>query len=517
MKYGRLILFMLFASCSDSTEGLLAVDLSTDYVAQIDFRQVRTSIRLDGETFSRDVLHQAGREDYATPTRIAEFSGLQTGSYIVQVELVRANGSTLGQRRFQVLLGDGYILDARIDAVCESVSCPRDGDPNATECLNGTCVPPDCITPSNCNMAECEESSECMEPTVACKESACVFGACRLVDIEGACPAQHWCDPASGCQPYDIVRDAGVDVSMEDAPVDVGPDTGGSTDFFRRPFSENSPWNTPIPSNATYRDDANIRYASPNREPYVWINVDPFGVSLLETSSNLEPVTITYEGSYGVIEPGTVELRIGPNTAHLEGSVVVFDHESSIIWNFRRLVGTGNTRTAAGAVSHPMNGFGVGDPNYDPSPYPAGTFGSGTSQAGGLVRGWHFDRGAEINHAFAATLRNEQLAAGWVPPAISEHSDAANSYVGTIPLGTRLAIPQNVDLSTLGFTTEYGLRMAQAAQKHGVLIVGRHEGDASLTLYASPSELNTEQLGPLRAQWLIILNELRVVERQQRR
>ena len=58
-----------------------------------------------------------------------------------------------------------------------------------------------------------------------------------------------------------------------------------------------------------------------------------------------------------------------------------------------------------------------------------------------------------------------------------------------------------VDLGSLGLTSEIGARVAQAAQTYGIYVVDRHGGNASIVLYATPTEVSEDDIAPLRAWW----------------
>lgn len=233
----RRLLFLSFTglflgsvmSCSSPDTDFIAVDLSTDYVSLVDFARVRVSVWPEGSELSTDLLIQAESRDYVRPSRIAQFDSMPNGSYLIEIQLLRENGQILGSRRFQIVNGGGYILTARIDASCAEISCPRPGgDGGATECQDGACVPPTCLTPGECGQVECQNDEECVgEAPIACKEPVCVLGSCRFRDTPEVCGAEEYCDVQLGCTRRNIPSvdagvDAGTDVAMDTTPAECG-------------------------------------------------------------------------------------------------------------------------------------------------------------------------------------------------------------------------------------------------------------------------------------------------------
>jgi hypothetical protein len=120
----------------------------------------------------------------------------------------------------------------------------------------------------------------------------------------------------------------------------------------------------------------------------------------------------------------------------------------------------------------------------------AGVRAYGGSALGGLVRAWEVDPShpayvdGVIRHPLALALPPEVLGAGFVAPATEEDSDAATSYTGNVPMGTRVAIPRSVDLGALGLPPEV-LALGRALQDYGAYVVDRASGAA--VFYAEPA------------------------------
>jgi hypothetical protein len=109
----------------------------------------------------------------------------------------------------------------------------------------------------------------------------------------------------------------------------------------------------------------------------------------------------------------------------------------------------------------------------------------GGSLLGGLILCDELQRG-NIRHGIAMLLSPTQMKAGAtmdeqkVWPASSTDNAGKNNYSGLIPMGTLVAIPQDVDINSLGLSPE-GLALARAYQQYGG--------------YVTDSALNTMILG----------------------
>jgi hypothetical protein len=103
----------------------------------------------------------------------------------------------------------------------------------------------------------------------------------------------------------------------------------------------------------------------------------------------------------------------------------------------------------------------------------------------GLIRTGEISSGL-IPHAMAALISQTMLTSAAVWPAAA--FDRSNNYTGALPMGTLLAIPPTVNVTTLGLSPQ-GLVMANAAQNYGVYLVD--SGGSGLTFQA---ELNDPEI-----------------------
>ena len=162
---------------------------------------------------------------------VALFEGLPPGESLVRVRLRRPDGRVLIERRVRVVLATGAAVVVDLTRDCVGVSCPGTGSAALSECLAGTCVPPECSLdhPELCpSVLFCNAETEC-SPVADCAERVCTDGLCQPHTIAGACAADAWCDPTVGAGCTDLVPhsiDAGMpidaDVLDTSVPVDEG-------------------------------------------------------------------------------------------------------------------------------------------------------------------------------------------------------------------------------------------------------------------------------------------------------
>ena len=128
----------------------------------------------------------------------------------------------------------------------------------------------------------------------------------------------------------------------------------------------------------------------------------------------------------------------------------------------------------------------------------------GGSAIGGLIRTWEMQAGV-IRHALAFAMPRSAMVPGPVWPATSQDSGAVGTYTGALPMGTLVAIPSSVNLTTLGLSPA-GLAIARALEQYGAYLV---DASSQFTLYAEPSA--DALLGSARTDLAMIHAQLRVI------
>ncbi len=219
-------LTLLGGCSSDGVE--LRVDVRTDWVPVAEFSEIEIS--LDGE--SETVIYDAAFEDdFLTGVRVATLEDVKTGTVTVRARILAADGRRLVQRLVAAEVTANSTLTLVITRSCEAVTCP-DGDPNATECVGGRCVSPECSpeNPEACGDGGCESDDDCGAAPVGCARTICTAGECFVGSDFSACATSEFCHPELGCQPRPVETDAGTamdgGMSMDDGgtgPTDMGP------------------------------------------------------------------------------------------------------------------------------------------------------------------------------------------------------------------------------------------------------------------------------------------------------
>lgn len=211
------------AGCDAETVDLV-VELRTDFVAGVEFTNVRTELASRGS----ELTPARVGEDFTERQRVAEFAGLAPGTHMLSVALVDAAGRDVIVRRVRVMQTSSFSVTVLISRDCAAVDCPGPMDgPDAVECVGGRCAPLQCVDGDepSCPDAECARASDC-PPMAACARTQCVTGSCLYASDPSMCGAGEYCDAERGCLPIPNPADAGPDDAGIDAGVDAGVDAG---------------------------------------------------------------------------------------------------------------------------------------------------------------------------------------------------------------------------------------------------------------------------------------------------
>ena len=183
--------------CSPTTAPL-TVDVKTDVVPGIEFTGVRTEI-LDttGGARAHAEIPAYRDEDWIHGRRAAELEGLERGTYVVRVALVRVDGTEVVSRRASVHVGGRTSVTMVITRDCPGVACAT-----GQTCSGGRCVDELCTVehPETCPAAECLVDGDCIA-AASCAIGYCTTGACFFVPDRSVCSAVEYCDPDRGCTP----------------------------------------------------------------------------------------------------------------------------------------------------------------------------------------------------------------------------------------------------------------------------------------------------------------------------
>jgi hypothetical protein len=278
----------------------------------------------------------------------------------------------------------------------------------------------------------------------------------------------------------------------------------------RWPFSSTSPWNMPIGSEAKYSrasDPQTLNLIDPS--VVAWVNAKEYSHPTYIARKS-DPVYDVHfkvaptglDGSGPAMYDGVVQYRI-PKAAEPavgeDGHLHVIDPDRRSLHETWIFSWDNGKPTAAGYALTDLYGTGMGSVDG----VNAGMRAYGGSAIGGLIRTWEL-KSREIQHVLAIALTSKQLKEGWVWPA-TEEDTGSDTYAGRIPMGSLVAIPPSVDLSTLGLSKD-GRVLAKALQDYGAYVTDRSAGFA---FYAEPSA--ERRLGSMRADLDKIRAQLRIV------
>lgn len=272
------------------------------------------------------------------------------------------------------------------------------------------------------------------------------------------------------------------------------------------PFAPDSVWRLGIAEDAEFADEADARNTSLQLDVdtpgKIWLNYETYShpVSFADEADPLATVTDSFHAPSSIPPGGSWQTHIPADARIAAGTdkhmhvispdgATAYEH-----FNVTRQSSTAYTTTRRHAVN--LRGPGIGPQN--------GTRAYGGSAIGGLIRAWevdptHPDYTGEIQHPLAVSLRSDQLhysgvtlaqdgnggmynaqgyglEQGYVWPATEQDAGSSNpttGYTGAVPMGSFVAIPDDVDIDTLGLTTENGKMLARACQNFGAYVTDR--------------------------------------------
>ncbi len=214
------------AGCGQAEQRrVLAVDLRTDYVPGTEFASVRAELELvstDGGPSSRitnEVPVRLG-DDFTRGSRLTDFIVAEPGTYSLTVTLLQLGGELVAQRSVRLQVRSGRKVTVVVTRSCATVRCPPDDGPvEATACVGGRCVPPDCTPedPESCGPIACSTAEDCPRPA-DCADALCIEGTCLVAPRSGGCPQDTWCHPERGCVALPDQGDGGTGTTCTAEP-----------------------------------------------------------------------------------------------------------------------------------------------------------------------------------------------------------------------------------------------------------------------------------------------------------
>jgi hypothetical protein len=257
-----------------------------------------------------------------------------------------------------------------------------------------------------------------------------------------------------------------------------------------RPFSDDSPWNTPIPNNPTLKSDsADLvqRFMTSSQWPFLSVNITGYSIPLYwaDASTQTYPMPVDYGGQGWQGSNTTANMPIpaqaepDPESDH---HMLVISADRKTEYGCWDVSHSGSSWHAGVCATSDLTGTGVrpaagvGSTQWWQA---AGSRACGFPLVAGLIRVEEIKAG-RIDHALVIAypgIRNRYF----TPPA-STPSNGSGADVG-VPCGGRLQYDPSIDVTTLGLTRA-GQMILKALQEYGAY-VGDYSG--ALSLYAENS------------------------------
>jgi hypothetical protein len=252
----------------------------------------------------------------------------------------------------------------------------------------------------------------------------------------------------------------------------------GTRDKYKQPFASTSIWNMPIGSGATYSYapiTSNGNFNWTDEEPIImggdtmkdaWVNGD------WPISGRIGGTKLAYQVPVpsGMTTHSATDIG---NQANFSGGYLKSDGRT-IVEAQGLVVRSSAVTMMIERSSHDIYGDG--------RPQIGGHGGSSLSGVGGSVRIWEAQGNAPITHAVKAIISDRFLSAsngGYRWPARNADSGYSGRYVGSNPelrMGALLALAPDVDINSLGLTTDFGKRLAWTFQNYGAYVVDEGYG-----------------------------------------
>jgi hypothetical protein len=287
--------------------------------------------------------------------------------------------------------------------------------------------------------------------------------------------------------------------------------SGGASGVWR-PFSDASPWNTPIPASPAIDPNSPAMIAdwaiSSVYGPHLDVNISGFSVPLFWADASTPKTLVSCDGAgYGFAvdknkQNGTAMIPIpagaqpDPESDH---HLLVIDRSTNLEWGLWNASNTGGTWRCGMGASMDLLGTGVRPPITNAGAdwnFAQGPRACGFPLIAGLIRPDEILAG-RIDHALVVAYPHIR-SSFFTPPAST--AQAANGQGAQrdrgIPCGGRIQLDPSIDVTTLGLSPA-GVAIARALQQYGAY-VGDYSG--ALDLYAdnAPDAASQWSAGLLR-------------------
>jgi hypothetical protein len=273
-------------------------------------------------------------------------------------------------------------------------------------------------------------------------------------------------------------------------------------DPYLRPFSSNSPWNTPIGASASFSADNDPR-TKDLLAGHALIHAGAWSMPIYLASVTDPAVRVHDEEN-----ARDFHARIPPDArpdpmADAHFFVVEPSHLFVLeMYRARRQPNGDVLARRAFRVSLTGQGMFLRDGKFP------GVRAMDASGMGGILRAWEI-RAGSIRHALTFLLPFNRLKHGPVWPSSREDFFGPAAYTGHVPIGTLIGIPHTVNIATLQLTPP-GHALAQALQDYGAYC-DDSAGTDGIVLSAEGASETLPGLAAMRRDFPLLQRYLRVV------
>lgn len=302
---------------------------------------------------------------------------------------------------------------------------------------------------------------------------------------------------SGGSAPIGGTSSTGGSTAAGAAPSGGTSSTGGDSGVWR-PYSDLSPWNTPIGANPSIDPDSESLIAdfesSSEYGEHLDVNIEGFSIPLFWADASTPRVSITCEvgghgfvGDNGMSATAEIPMPSGavpdPESDH---HLLIIDTGTNTEYGLWNAQDSGGTWTCGLGALQDLNGDGVrplaavADPWWEAH----GPRACGYGLVAGLIRPEEVEAGV-IEHALVIAYPHVRSGFYVSPASTAQASNGAGAEPDRgIPCGGRIQYDPSIDVSTLEGVTPAGQVILRALQTYGAFI-GDYSG--AISLYADNS------------------------------
>ncbi|OBF90616.1 hypothetical protein A5790_16610 [Mycobacterium sp. 852002-51152_SCH6134967] len=246
------------------------------------------------------------------------------------------------------------------------------------------------------------------------------------------------------------------------------------------PFAEDSPFRTPVATDAPVDANSAAMVARISRDGVMYANLVEFAIPIYSADDDTPRTRVScrikdwgpcpFDGRRVPIPEEAVP---SPGS---DGAMVVIDHDRRLVYEFWRAQRHGDHWTTSFGAINDLDGSGWG--TYENGFSTA----SGASRLGGVIRVDEMRRGV-IPHALALQS-NSVCAETFRAPAVK--TDGTYDGPDCIPEGARLRLDPDVDIDALGLAPAAKV-VAQALQTYGAFVVDYGGAPLSVSFERDPA------------------------------